>query len=50
MKRENGSVWRERGQSCTLKVEKGKEISLQAWTGPEGSRKLRFPDFNTIGT
>ena len=29
---------------------KGKEISLQAWTGPEGSRRLRLPDFKTIGT
>jgi hypothetical protein len=28
---------------------KGKEIPLQAWTGPEGSRKLRFPNFKTIG-
>jgi len=27
-----------------------KAIPLQAWTGPEGSRKLRFPDFKTIGT
>ena len=26
---------------------KGKAIPLQAWTGPEGSRKLRFPDFVT---
>ena len=25
----------------------GKAVSLQAWTGPEGSRKLRFPDFMT---
>ena len=24
---------------------KGKAIPLQAWSGPEGSRKLRFPDF-----
>ena len=24
-------------------------ISLQAWTGPEGSRRLRLPDFKTIG-
>ena len=24
---------------------KGKAVPLQAWTGPEGSRKLRFPDF-----
>ena len=22
----------------------GKSVPLQAWTGPEGSRKLRFPD------
>jgi hypothetical protein len=26
---------------------KGKTVPLQAWTGPEGSRKLRFPDFVT---
>jgi len=26
---------------------KGKAIPLQAWTGPEGSRKLRFQDFVT---
>jgi len=26
---------------------KGKAVQLQAWTGPEGSRKLRFPDFVT---
>jgi len=24
---------------------KGKTVTLQAWTGPEVSRKLRFPDF-----
>ena len=29
---------------------KGKAIPLQAWTGPEGSRRLRLPDFKTIGT
>ena len=29
---------------------KGKSIPLQAWTGPEGSIRLRFPDFMTIGT
>ena len=23
----------------------GKAVLLQAWSGPEGSRKLRFPDF-----
>jgi hypothetical protein len=24
-----------------------KAVPLQAWSGPEGSRKLRFPDFKT---
>jgi len=26
---------------------KDKSVPLQAWSGPEGSRKLRFPDFIT---
>ena len=26
---------------------KGKAVPLQAWSGPEGSRKLRLPDFVT---
>jgi hypothetical protein len=26
---------------------KGKAVPLQAWSGPEGSRKLSFPDFLT---
>jgi len=26
---------------------KGKSVPLQAWSGPEGSRKLRFLDFVT---
>jgi len=29
---------------------KGKTIPLQARTGPEGSRRLRLPDFMTFGT
>jgi hypothetical protein len=29
---------------------KGKAIPLQAWTGPEGSSRLRLPDFKTVGT
>jgi hypothetical protein len=29
---------------------KGKAILLPALTGPEGSRRLRLPDFKTIGT
>jgi hypothetical protein len=31
------------------KLYKGKAIPLEAWTGPEGSRRLRLPDFKTIG-
>ena len=30
-----------------VKVNKGKSVPLQARSGPEGSRKLRFPDFMT---
>jgi hypothetical protein len=29
---------------------KGKAIPLQARTCPEGSKRLRLPDFKTIGT
>ena len=40
------SVWR----VCSLleTYKKGKAVMLQAWSGPEGSRKLRFPDFMTM--
>jgi hypothetical protein len=31
----------------TTQKDKGKAFPLQAWSGPEGSRKLRFPDFMT---
>jgi hypothetical protein len=33
-----------------MNISKGKAIPLQALTGPEGSRRLRLPDFKTIGT
>ena len=33
--------------SFPIKKGKGKSLPLQAWSGPEGSRKLRFPDFMT---
>jgi hypothetical protein len=29
---------------------KGKAIPLQGWAGPEDCRRLRLPDFKTIGT
>ena len=31
-------------------INKIKSVPLQAWSGPEGSRKLRFPDFMTTVT
>jgi len=31
-------------------IGKGKAILVQAWTGPEDSRRLRLPGFKTIGT
>ena len=37
--------------ACSLSCcKKGKAIPLQAWTGPKGSRRLRLPDFKTVGT
>jgi len=35
--------------SSALEGQKGKAIPLQAWTGPEGSRRLRLLVFKTIG-
>ena len=35
---------------CVCVFQKGKAIPLQAWTGPEGSRRLRLTDFKTIDT
>ena len=40
----------ERGVDHPPAFSKGKPIPLQARTGPEGSRRLRLPDFKTIGT
>jgi len=34
----------------SLSQETGKSIPLQAWRGPEGSRRFRLPDFKTIST
>jgi hypothetical protein len=33
-----------------VKRVKGKAIPLQAWTGPEVSRRLRLPDLKTFST
>jgi hypothetical protein len=42
-----GISYYNRGMAAT---NKGKTIPLQAWTGPEGSRRLRFSDFKTVDT
>jgi len=37
-------------QDCvenSWRVVKGKAVPLRAWSGPEGSRKLRLPDYMT---
>jgi hypothetical protein len=33
-----------------ITCKQGKAIPLQALTSPEGARRLRLPDFKTIGT
>jgi len=33
--------------AALINIVKGKSVPLHAWSGPEGSRKLRFPDFVT---
>ena len=35
------------GLTSVLVKGKGKAVPLQAWSGPECSRNLRFPDFMT---
>jgi len=38
-------------QVCIQQVKgRGKASPKEAWTGPEGSRKVRLPDFKTIST
>jgi hypothetical protein len=39
---------KERQHNSWNKMVKGKAVLLQAWSGPEGSRKLSFPDFMTM--
>jgi hypothetical protein len=36
--------------SCLKGKGKVKAIPLQAWTGSQGFRRLRLPDFKIIGT
>jgi len=34
--------------NITVYTKEVKAVPLQAWSGPEGSRKLRVPDFMTM--
>ena len=43
----NSEETRTYGTKNRSKKGKGKAVPLQAWSGPERSRKLRFPDFLT---
>jgi hypothetical protein len=39
-------IWCKTGSnSCSKGKGKGKAVPLQAWTGPDGSRRSRLPDF-----
>jgi len=40
-------AYRDDQQSLHTYKGKGKAVPLQVWTGPEGSGKLRLPDFVT---
>jgi hypothetical protein len=50
LNRRKAVLWKCEGKNTKVKTVKGKAIPLQAWTGPEGYRRLRLPDFKTIST
>jgi hypothetical protein len=35
--------------ACIWSIPEGKAILIQVWTGLEGSRRFRLPDFKTVG-
>jgi hypothetical protein len=43
------ALWGDFG-AVDIKSKKGKAIPLQAWAGPDVSRRLRFPDLKATGT
>jgi len=49
MYEENRKRKKERSGDYRKDIKKGKSkaVPLQAWSNPEGSRKLRFPDYMT---
>jgi hypothetical protein len=40
-------ISRRSARGAKFKKKRGKAVPLQAWSGPEGSRKLRFLDYMT---
>ena len=46
----SAEIENELSYTSKAKSKAGKAIPLQAWTGPEGSRRLRLPDFKTLST
>jgi len=46
-KTEGIGEWGAEEDICGLEEGTSKSVPLQAWSGPEGSRKLRFPDLMT---
>jgi len=49
-KKEGKKIERKKEKGMNETKLKVKAIPLQAWTGPEGSRRLRLPDFKTVST
>jgi hypothetical protein len=37
------------GTASNMEVKTKTILLVQAWTGPEGCRRLRLPDFKTVG-
>jgi len=46
----SGASWPAMGLTLPFSHIKSKAIPVQAWTDPEGSRRLIPPDFKTVGT
>ena len=42
--------WQKHRKSALLNMVRSNSIQIQSWRGPEGSRRVRLPDFNKIGT
>jgi len=45
-KQNNGKKVKDKAETVITRS-KGKSVPLQAWSGPEGSRKLRLPEYVT---